>query len=341
MSHSADEVYEALRAYQRENSYALDALEQRLSEQQQVGLAGIGGDAQRLRAEMDTNMEAIKKKFERMMTKVMGTIQRSTEQINTRESLLQGADGARGGGQETDDLLDDGKSDISDLPSSDTKLEDCLKFTLKPFLGAADYTWAEFLAKFDMCCVFNKVPDASKTALLGFYLGGIPKTYYNEVVALDKGVGYGNLCTKIKGELEASQGTDQAALKISMTRQGESESVKQYYERFRKVVAAGGTPLSDPFVSLHFRMNLRSEIRQNMLTAADKSIDEVVKMVCGVETGQKAIDRVDGSSKKQKAADGMGFDAPTQNENFSKGGKKTKSLGTETASTVEITPTLP
>ena len=90
MSHSADDVYEALRAYQRENGDALDALEQRLSEQQQVGLAGIGSDVQRLRAEMDHNMEAIKKKFERMMAKVTETIQRPTEQINTRCHCCRG-----------------------------------------------------------------------------------------------------------------------------------------------------------------------------------------------------------------------------------------------------------
>ena len=147
MSH----VYEVLRAYQRENGDALDALKQRLSEQQQMGLAGIGGDVQRMHAETNYNLEAIKKKFEKMMTKLMDTIQRSTEQINTRVLLLRRPDGARDGRQETEDLLDDGKSHISDLPSSDTKPKDGLKFTLKLFLGTVEYTWAEFLAKFDMC----------------------------------------------------------------------------------------------------------------------------------------------------------------------------------------------
>ena len=77
-----------------------------------------------------------------------------------------------------------------------------------------------------------------------------------------------------------------------MTKQKSDEMVKDYYERFRKVIARGGAKLSDPFVSLHFKLNLKDSICSNMLSVSDKSLYELVKVACNVETGQKAVSKL-------------------------------------------------
>ena len=75
---------------------------------------------------------------------------------------------------------------------------------------------------------------------------------------------------------------------------------------FAKLLLGGGdTPLTDPFVALHFKLNIVDSIRANMLTISDKSLDEMVRVACSVETGQRAINPMNPNAKK--TADSLAF----------------------------------
>jgi hypothetical protein len=90
-----------------------------------------------------------------------------------------------------------------------------LKFPLKHYSGSAqDLPWAEFISKFDTCCGFNEVPEPEKRELLGFYLNGIPKSFYDEILSERPYAKYDVLCERMKEKLSASRGSDQTALEL-------------------------------------------------------------------------------------------------------------------------------
>ena len=68
------------------------------------------------------------------------------------------------------------------------------------------------------------MPATSRTAILGFYLQGTPKAYYDELLKRNPDIGFKELNKCLSEKLVACRGADHAALEISMTKQKGNET---------------------------------------------------------------------------------------------------------------------
>lgn len=88
---------------------------------------------------------------------------------------------------------------------------------------------------------------------------------------------YETLKYLLQERLSASRGAEQISMKNSSIKQGDDETAKNYYKRFREIVGQGDTSESSPFVLLHFRKSLKLRIRESVLALAGKSLPELLQ----------------------------------------------------------------
>ena len=88
--------------------------------------------------------------------------------------------------------------------------------------------------QFNTCCVFNDVSLASKPTVLGFYLDGIAKSYFDDIVGVNRDIKFSDLVEGLQAKLGASQGSYQAELEIWSTKQKLGKTVNSYFDRLRK-----------------------------------------------------------------------------------------------------------
>ena len=250
---------------------------------------------------------------EESMQRMMERMDQLSDLINNlagRQQQVMSARDAHGSQQElfsSDE--EEGKSFVASPRQNPMK--DWLKFNIQAFSGTdPDYQWAQFISKFNTCCVFNKVPELSKTSILGFYLCGLPKTYFDELVGTDKNVSFPDLVKNLQAKLSASRGNDQTAIEITSIKQKNDESVKSYYDRFQRILALGGTPPDNQFVNLHFRLGLRPDIRDTIMSKGDLTLDEIVKIAAAIEVGKKAVSTLSAGNAVNA------YEVPPQNGRF-------------------------
>ena len=228
----------------------LRTYQQQIGEQIKEVRRQFGENLDELHGKFVSIVRASEDRMEAQITRLVEASKESAQEIKDRirELAVLDTKATTGLGGRTVghvDLSGAGRSDTpADILGSDDletegsqsragKSRDWLKFSLKSFDGSSSgLAWAEFISKFNTCCHFNSVPEINKVAVLDFYLQGIPKGYYDDLVKGNPRISYKDLCTAMQTKLASSQGSDQVALEISLTRQQPGESVKEYFERF-------------------------------------------------------------------------------------------------------------
>ena len=96
---------------------------------------------------------------------------------------------------------------------------------------------------------------------------------------------YETLKYLLQERLSASRGAEQISMKNSSIKQGDDETAKNYYKRFREIVGQGDTSESSPFVLLHFQNGFKPKIRGSVLDLAGKSLAELLQVATSVKSG--------------------------------------------------------
>ena len=195
--------------------------------------------------------------------------------------------------------------------------KDWVKFGLVYSGKTAEEDFDSFCLRFETCCNLNDVPKESYTMLLGVYVKDLAATYLREII---KKVGtvapYSVVKARMKKRLTASHGAEQVALELSTIKQGANETVRKYYERFRKLVSQGEDSELSPFVLLHFRQGLRPKIKKSVMALAGKTLPELLQAATGVEAGLATTAEEPSSVAANYSSDRGHF--PPQNTRFNR-----------------------
>jgi len=247
---------------------------------------------------MDGSMEALKTRFTSVDENVDALRQELRNLARTMETLGRPAVESEGATPDPQRQLQRAEV-VTDLTKVGVSINNTptvhdtskwASFALTKFKGKQDeVTWDQFQGQFQRICLLHNVPEEKKAALLGIYLQGLALGCYEEITKAKPEIGFAVLCEELKVRLTTSSGAVRAALELSGQKQGKSETVAEYYARYRTVVAQGKAQLTDPFVMLHFWLGLRQSIATKLMHMSERPLDEVVQAAIGVESSLKAM----------------------------------------------------
>ena len=171
--------------------------------------------------------------------------------------------------------------------SSVTGKKDWVKFGLR-FSARQDEDIEAFLTQFETCCILNDVPESQYVMLLGLYVKDLASTYLREVQKQNPDSEYKTVRKLFSQKVKAGKSAEQTAMELSNIKQGGSESVKDYFNRFRKTVAQSDLEETSPFILLYFRVGLKAGIKEAVLPLTNKTLTELYQAAVGAETGLRS-----------------------------------------------------
>ena len=243
---------------------------------QAEGLRVLEGQMAARFEDMADNMDATSHRIDGMedrLAQLVRAVGRMERRLGTQE---------QGGGTESE-VSFDGKSNLNTFSNSK---RDWVKFGLSYTGKPSDEDFDSFCLRFETCCNLNDVPKESFTMLLGVYVKDLAATYLRETIKeMGTDASYSVVKAMMKKRLTASHGAEQVALEVSTIKQRSDETVRKYYERFRKLVSQGEDSELSPFVLLHFRQGLKPKIRESVMALAGKSLPELLQAATSVEAG--------------------------------------------------------
>ena len=163
-------------------------------------------------------------------------------------------------------------------------MKDWVKFNLK-YSGRVEEDFDGFISQFEICCKLHQVPPSKYVMILELYVRDIAATYLREIFKSNPNSDYDTVKKLFRGKLYAGKGAEYTAMTISSMEQNSGETVRDYYERFRRVLAQSDLVEDSPFVLLYFRLGLRTRIQQAVLAVTAKSLVDIFHAATAVETG--------------------------------------------------------